>query len=194
MPSTRVPSHDMPGPADAATRGPSQRRAAAASGIATGAPADRQQAGAGNAVMALQRSAGNAAVASLVSPSRPLQRDVQIGEMTSSTSVADPGTPLSPEIAVAIPAIVEAVRAQAAPGSAAASGAAAGPSDAQAPVGTAAGVPSPVTSDGASTTISGAVVNIDAPMTTTQGVLQADTLVAQNVIASTYTPGAGNVM
>ena len=51
----------------------------------------------------------------------------------------------------------------------------------------------PVTSDGAGTTISGATITLDAAMTQTDGVIRAGTIVADSVVASNYTPGAGNV-
>lgn len=42
--------------------------------------------------------------------------------------------------------------------------------------------------------ISGATVNVDAAMTNVNGVLRTSTLMADSVIASSYTPGAGNIM
>lgn len=42
-------------------------------------------------------------------------------------------------------------------------------------------------------TISAGMVSIDAAMTSCSGVLQCDTLIATTVVASTYTPGAGNI-
>jgi hypothetical protein len=63
-----------------------------------------------------------------------------------------------------------------------------GPSDQGASGGT-----SGVTSDGATTTIHGAAVNIEAASTRTPGVIQASTVIADSVVASSYTPGAGNV-
>jgi hypothetical protein len=62
------------------------------------------------------------------------------------------------------------------------------PFDAPAPTGG-----SPVSSDGATTTVSGAQIVLAAPMTTTDGILRASTIIADNVVASSYTPGAGNV-
>jgi hypothetical protein len=41
--------------------------------------------------------------------------------------------------------------------------------------------------------ISGGMVNVNAAFTRAAGVLQADTLIANTVVGSTYTPGAGNV-
>jgi hypothetical protein len=38
------------------------------------------------------------------------------------------------------------------------------------------------------------MVNVSAPMTRVSGVLNADTVVANSVISTTYTPGVGNVM
>jgi hypothetical protein len=112
--------------------------------------------------MALQRTAGNAAVASLVG--RPaVQRAVEIDELSTSVTVDDTAA------------------AQAGATGAGAAGA------------TPAGAGGPVTSDGASTTISGAQITLDAAMTQANGVLRADTIIADNVVASSYTPGAGNV-
>ena len=42
--------------------------------------------------------------------------------------------------------------------------------------------------------VSGGVVNVSAAMTRVSGVLSADTLTANNVISSSYTPGVGNIM
>jgi hypothetical protein len=50
----------------------------------------------------------------------------------------------------------------------------------------------PVTSDGASTTITGATITLDAAMTQTGGIIRAGTIIADSVVASSYTPGAGN--
>ncbi|HEY6568643.1 MAG TPA: hypothetical protein VIZ22_00040 [Candidatus Limnocylindrales bacterium] len=105
-------------------------------------------------LMALQRSAGNAAVASLVAP-RSVQRAVEIGEVTTSVDAVDS----PPETAGA--------------GGAGASGA--------------------VTSDGGTTTITGAVINLDSAMTQTSGVIRAGTIIADSVVAASYSPGAGNV-
>jgi hypothetical protein len=103
-------------------------------------------------LLALQRSAGNAAVMSLVDAVPSVQRAVTIEEMET---VAPPQPTAQQE---------------------------------EAAYGTAA----PVTSDGGTTTIHGAHVSIEAPMTEAHGVLRADTIVADNVVASSYTPGAGN--
>ena len=64
-----------------------------------------------------------------------------------------------------------------------------------APVGAGAGSAGggPVTSDGATTTVSGAAINLAAPMVSADGVLRASTIIADNVVASSYTPGAGNL-
>ena len=109
-------------------------------------------------LMALQRTAGNAAVASLLAPRATVQRDVQIDEMTSRVDVSD-----------------------AAAGAAGAAGATAG------------GPGGPVTSDGANTTITGAMINLDTPMTQTGGVIRAGTIIADSVVATSYSPGAGNL-
>lgn len=98
------------------------------------------------ALLALQRTAGNAAVASLVA-GRPLpvQRDVSIDEIETTVGP----TP----------------------------GAGGGP----------------VTSDGASTTVSGSTITLAAPVTTADGVLRAQTIIADSIVASSYSPGAGNL-
>jgi len=41
--------------------------------------------------------------------------------------------------------------------------------------------------------ISASMVTVDAGMTKFTGVIQADTLIANSVVASSYTPGAGNI-
>jgi hypothetical protein len=41
--------------------------------------------------------------------------------------------------------------------------------------------------------ISGGIVNVDAAMTNVNGLLKTNTLMADSVIASSYTPGAGNI-
>ncbi len=107
-------------------------------------------------LMALQRTAGNAAVASLLAQRATVQRDVQIDEMSTSVDVSD-----------------------AAAGAAGATGA-----------GAAGGA---VTSDGSNTTINGSVINLAAPMTQTGGVIRAGTIIADSVVATSYSPGAGNV-
>jgi hypothetical protein len=45
----------------------------------------------------------------------------------------------------------------------------------------------------ASVTINAPQVNINAGMAKFSGVIQADTIIANSVVASSYTPGAGNV-
>ena len=114
-------------------------------------------------LLGLQRSAGNAAVASMVAPDASVQRAVTIDEIDVSTPAPGEDT---------------------------------GDTD-----GTGAGAGGAVTSDGGTTTITGGVINIeggqvnlDAGMTRASGVLQADTLIANSVVASSYTPGAGNVL
>ena len=41
--------------------------------------------------------------------------------------------------------------------------------------------------------ISGGIVNVDAAMTNVNGLLKTNTLMADSVVASSYTPGAGNI-
>ena len=43
-------------------------------------------------------------------------------------------------------------------------------------------------------TVDASMVTFDAEMTTTPGTIQCDTIIANNVIGSNYTPGAGNLM
>jgi cytoskeletal protein RodZ len=50
-----------------------------------------------------------------------------------------------------------------------------------------------VTIDGARLSVNAAAVNVNSPMVTTSGVLRTDTLIADSVVGSSYTPGAGNV-
>ena len=50
-----------------------------------------------------------------------------------------------------------------------------------------------VTIDGTRLNVNAAMVNINSAMVTTSGVLRANTLVADSVISSTYTPGVGNL-
>jgi hypothetical protein len=120
-------------------------------------PADPRLAHSGasaSGLMNLQRSAGNAAVMSLIAERPPVQRAVRIEEMEVSAAAPQP----------------TAQQEEAAYGTAA-----------------------PVTSDGGTTTIHGSHVSIEAPMTEAHGVLRADTIIADSVVASSYTPGAGNV-
>jgi hypothetical protein len=100
-------------------------------------------------LMALQRSAGNAAVSSLVGAA-PVQRVVAIDELTTEVATA--------------------------------------PEEGPAPDGG-----NPVSSSGGTTTISGSQINLEAAMTSTSGIIRAGTIVADSVVASSYTPGAGNV-
>jgi len=51
----------------------------------------------------------------------------------------------------------------------------------------------PVSSDGGSTTISGSAIHLDAPMVHAPGVVRVGTIIADNVVGSNYTPGAGNM-
>ena len=50
----------------------------------------------------------------------------------------------------------------------------------------------PVTSDGGNTTVTGGHIALDAPMVEAPGVVRADTIIANSVVAASYTPGAGN--
>jgi len=55
------------------------------------------------------------------------------------------------------------------------------------------GVGGTVSTDGGVVRVSGAMVQVDAPMTRVSGVLTTDTLIANTVVGSSYTPGAGNL-
>jgi uncharacterized protein involved in type VI secretion and phage assembly len=46
---------------------------------------------------------------------------------------------------------------------------------------------------GASVKVSAATVNVDAAMSKFSGVVQADTVITNSVVSSSYTPGAGNI-
>jgi hypothetical protein len=50
-----------------------------------------------------------------------------------------------------------------------------------------------VTIDGARLSVNAGMVNINSAMVTTSGVLRTSTLLADSVVASTYSPGVGNV-
>lgn len=67
------------------------------------------------------------------------------------------------------------------------------PDAAAGPAGPAPATGGPVTSDGGGTTITGPTITLDAAMTRANGVLHADVIQADTVIASNYTPGAGNL-
>jgi hypothetical protein len=41
--------------------------------------------------------------------------------------------------------------------------------------------------------VSAATVNVDAGMAKFSGVVQCDTLIANSVVGTSYTPGAGNI-
>src|SRR5690606_35097384 len=51
---------------------------------------------------------------------------------------------------------------------------------------------SSVSAGGAGVNISGPSVSINSPMTQADGVIRASTIIADSVIASTYSPGTGN--
>lgn len=53
---------------------------------------------------------------------------------------------------------------------------------------------SPYGGDASSASITAGTINLNAPMVQANGVLRASTIIADNVIGSNYTPGAGNVM
>ena len=151
------PSDDR-SPAPGLHRAPETGHAAA---IAGDADPRLTHGGAGAGLLHLQRTAGNAAVRSLVAPA--VQREVTIDEVgIDMTNPYDEA-----------PAPGPAAEAPTAPAGAAGAG--------------------PVTSDGATTTISGGTINLEAGLTQTAGIIRAGTIIADNVVGSNYTPGAGNV-
>jgi hypothetical protein len=126
------------------------------------AGADPRLAHAGSSLpglLALQRTAGNSAVASLVGAAPAVQRTVTIGEVTGQVETpgeaggGEPGT--------------DQAAAQATHGA--------------------------VMVIGGATEINGSPIRLNAPMVEAQGVLRAETIIADNVIGSNYSPGAGNV-
>lgn len=136
---------DTAGPAGIARRGVDPDHAPAIAG-----PADPRltHGGAEAGLMRLQRTAGNAAVASMVAPA--VQRAVSIDEITSEVDTAEPES-----------------------GGDATTG--------------------PEATDGGPTTINGSQINLDAPIVTAPGIVRASTIIVDNVIATNYTPGAGNL-
>jgi len=50
-----------------------------------------------------------------------------------------------------------------------------------------------VTIDGARLGITAGMVSMDAPLVTTSGIIRTQTIIADNVVGTTYTPGVGNV-
>lgn len=140
--------HDDRSPAGIGRRAPEHDQAPAISGAGDPRLA---HGGAEAGLMHLQRTAGNAAVASMVAPA--VQRAVEIDELSTDIDAGD-----------------------AAPDTAGGD--------------TSAG---PVTSDGGSTTISGGAIHLDAPIVDAPGVVRVGTIIADTVIGSSYTPGAGNL-
>ena len=54
--------------------------------------------------------------------------------------------------------------------------------------------PTSVSAAGGVVKADGAIIELNAGMVRSAGVIQADTIIADSVVASSYTPGAGNVM
>jgi hypothetical protein len=50
-----------------------------------------------------------------------------------------------------------------------------------------------VTIDGARLGVTAGMVSMDAPLVTTSGVIRTQTIIAENVVGTTYTPGVGNI-
>jgi hypothetical protein len=107
-------------------------------------------------LMHVQRTAGNAAVASLVAPS--VQRVVTLDEMTSEVDAAAPPS-----------------------GGGSPEGAASADAGAAADAG-----------GEADHTITAAHIGLNAPIVEASGILRAQTVIADSIVASSYTPGAGN--
>lgn len=59
--------------------------------------------------------------------------------------------------------------------------------------GTAPGAPASLGDGSSPVSINGTTVGVHAPMTQVDGVVRASTIIADSVVASNYTPGAGNV-
>jgi len=135
---------------DQAQAGVTRRAAEPDRAPAIAGPGDPRMAhgGAQAGLLHLQRTAGNAAVASMVAPA--VQRAVAIDEISTDVDTAAPD--------------------------------AAGDTTA-----------GPESGDGGPTTISGSQITLDAPLVDAPGIVRANTIIADNVIASNYTPGAGNL-
>lgn len=50
-----------------------------------------------------------------------------------------------------------------------------------------------VTIDGARLGITAGMISMDAPLVTTSGIIRTQTIIAENVVGTTYTPGVGNI-
>jgi len=50
-----------------------------------------------------------------------------------------------------------------------------------------------VTIDGARLGVTAGMVSMDAPLVTTSGIIRTQTIIAENVVGTTYTPGVGNI-
>ena len=105
-------------------------------------------------LLRVQRTAGNAALASLVAPA--VQRVVNLDEMSTEVGAA-------PEAGAGEPA--------------------------------AAGASGPAADTGgeADHTITAGHIGLNAPMVEAPGIIRAQTVIADSIVATSYTPGAGNV-
>lgn len=130
-------------------------------------------------LMALQRTAGNRAVASLLAPVQrwPSMDDARDAGSAIGGAISGMGD----TIATAAGSVAGATDGDGGAGPSLPTG-----SEAADPTATSLGGPG-------STTINGTQIELAAPMVRAPGVLQVDTLIANNVVGSSYTPGAGNV-
>ncbi|MEI7742381.1 MAG: hypothetical protein WCK58_01385 [Chloroflexota bacterium] len=137
--------------AQVARKGP-----AVVSRLAAGDPAGAGAAGsAASGLLALQRTAGNAAVTSILAPA--VQRSVTIDEIETSAEAPTGGDP----------------------------------ENTNRPEG--GGDPENTNRDaGGPVTITGTSITLESPMVNASGVLRASTIIADNVVGTNYTPGAGN--
>ncbi len=130
-------------------------------------------------LMQLQRTAGNRAVTSLLAPVQrwPTMDDARDAGSAIGGAVSGMGE----TVASAADSVASATD----------SGGGTGPA---LPSGPSGGDPTAASLGGpGNTTINGTQIQLAAPMVTAPGVLQVDTLIANNVVGSSYTPGAGNV-
>ena len=136
-------------------------------------------AGSEDGLMRLQRSAGNRAVASLLAP---VQRWPSIDDARDAGSaIGGAISGMGDTIATAAGSVAGATDGDGGAGPSLPTG-----SEAADPTATSLGGPG-------NTTINGNQIELAAPMVRAPGVLHVDTLIANNVVGSSYTPGAGNI-
>lgn len=143
--------------------------------------------GSADGVMALQRTAGNRAVTQLLSP---VQRWPDLDEMREGAEGA----------AGSVGSTMEGAG-QAIGNAITGAGGGGGTADTSPPAGGGAAPTAPTTpgpddstlGGSGATTVNGSSINLNAAMVTAPGVLQVDTVIANSVVGSSYTPGAGNI-